>query len=110
MSALGKALEESYRHNKERDQLKLVYQAIKLGLWPWNPGKITAWTEQEFSHRGPKLTFETELLPNLPFVGYPDVLRYDFDMMAFKLAEEAFKFYRYRPATPVDDHIVLGEE
>jgi hypothetical protein len=27
-----------------------------------------------------------------------------------KMGEEAFKFYRYRPALPVDEHIILGEE
>jgi len=98
-----------YSTNHERNLIRWIYRAIELGLAPWNPGKITAYTEQEFARRGPKLTFETELLPNLPFVAYPDTIRYDLDSMALQVAEQAFKFYRYRPAKPVDDHIVLGE-
>ena len=87
-----------------------IYKAIEAGLWPWRPGKITAYTEQNFIRYGPTLTFEVELLRNLPFVAYPDLLRDDPDTAALKVADEAFHFYRNRPALPVDDHIVLGED
>lgn len=108
--SLGNSFKEAYSRNRTDSLLNWIFQSIELGLWPWKPGKITAWTEQDFAQFGPKLTFEVEHFPNLPFVAYPDVIRYDFDVMAYKVANEAFKFYRNRPALPVDDHIVLGEE
>lgn len=108
--SLGEVFQEAYSRTRERSLLKRVYDAIDAGLWPWKPGKITAWTEQELTPRDPKLIFEIDLLPDLPFVAYPDVIRHDFTDVALKLADEAFKFYRNRPALPVDDHIVLGED
>jgi hypothetical protein len=109
---LAKAFEEAYSRRHEATLWNWVYKSIALGLAPWNPGKITAFYDPgpSLSRFGPQVTFEVELLPNLPFVTYPDALRNDPDAMAFKMAEEAFQFYRNRPALPVDDHIVLGEE
>jgi len=101
---------QSYSRGHEANLMGWIYKSIALGMAPWNPGKITAWIDEAYSVQRRKLTFEIELLPNLKFVSYPDYLRYDLDTMAFKIAEEAFKFYRYRPALPVDDHIVLGED
>jgi len=103
---------QSYSRNHEANLMGWIYKSIALGMAPWNPGKITAFYDPgpTLSHFGPKLTFEIELLPKLVFITYPDNLRDDPDAMAFKIAEEAFKFYRNRPALPVDDHVVLGED
>lgn len=109
-------LAESFRYaatrEHEQNLWNWIYKSIALGLAPWNPGKITSYYEPgpTLNRFGPTLIFEIELLPTLKFVAYPDTLRDDPDTMAFKIAQEAFKFYRYRPAVPVDDHIVLGEE
>jgi hypothetical protein len=107
---LAKAFKEAVAQQRTQDALRMVYRGIQLGLWPWSPGKITAYTEPDFASFGYKLTFTNELLPNLPFVTLPDDLRYDPEDLAYKIADEAFHFYRNRPTLPVDDHIVLGEE
>jgi hypothetical protein len=98
----------------ENDHLQWIFQAITLGLAPWNPGKITAYYTDYLAgdHHPffPIVTFETELLPRLPFSAQIDLLTMDHHEALLKVADEAFEFYRYRHILPVDDHIILGSE
>jgi hypothetical protein len=57
------------------------------------------------------VVIETELLPRLPFAYQMDLLGMDDHQNFAKMADEAFQWFRYRPARPVnDDNIILGED
>lgn len=98
----------------EDDHIRWICSAIAAGLAPWKPGKITAYYTDEFAGSleqfNPIVTFETELLPRLPFSAQLDLLHDDHHQALLKVADEAFIWFRYRHAVPVDDHIILGEE
>lgn len=94
----------------ETEATSMVYEAIDEALTPWRSGIVTVYRKDflEFV-AGPKFQIEIELLPDLPFEFVPDFFLDPVEMM-FLIADKAFKFYRNRPALPVDDHIVLGED
>lgn len=106
-------LTKSLANNPDQDYVKLVGQAIDAGLSPWKTGEITVYSTDEFYKHGFTLTFFIERLPRLPFSANLEKRRIVAMNPAeafLDIAQEAFKFYRYRPALPVDDHIILGEE
>jgi hypothetical protein len=98
----------------EDDHMRWICSAIAAGLAPWKPGKITAYYTDElagvFTPFNPIVTFETELLPRLPFSAQIDLLTMDHHQALLKVADEAFVWFRYRHAVSVDDHIILGED
>jgi hypothetical protein len=95
---------------RDADHIRYVLSAIKVALVPWNPGKVTAWVSSSFESFNPVVVIETELLPRLPFAYEMDLLGMDDHQNFAKMADEAFIWFRYRHAIPVDDHIVLGED
>jgi hypothetical protein len=99
---------------EEQDHIQWICEAIAFGLAPWNPGEITTYYSDTYGCEShpfePIVTFETKLLPRLLFSAQIDLLSDDMHQALLKVADQAFEFYRYRPATPVDDHIILGEE
>ena len=109
-----KQIVESTLSQSEQDHVRWICQAIALGLAPWNPGRITAYytdhSAGDFHPFTPVITFETELLPRLPFSTELDLLMMDHHQALLKAADEAFEWFRYRHSLPVDDHIVLGED
>jgi hypothetical protein len=89
----------------------LVFRAIQLGMAPFQTGKIVAYIS---SWKGWERTviFEVGRLPYMPFkITFEAMLdSLDYEQIYADAAEAAFKFYRYRPSLPIEDHIVLGEE
>jgi hypothetical protein len=89
-----------------------VFEAIELGLAPFRAGKIVSYISSWEGWQD-TLCFEVGKLPYLPFKISID--RHQLDLESpqetyLRIAQAAFKFYRYRSATPVDDHIILGED
>lgn len=88
----------------------LIVDGVKKGMAPWDPGRVDVFIHTNL--RSDEILIE----PHGPLSAafrYPidpfDQMRLDPRQLALKVAEAAFKFYRYRPALPVDDHIILGE-
>lgn len=110
---IGVVVDKRYFYDPDPyNVMRIIGEAIEQSIWPWNAGKVVVHQSRDFkmsSGTGIKLRFELNLLPDLPFVTYPNVL-IDPQEMAHEVAQSIFKFYRYRPAVPVDDHIILGEE
>lgn len=104
------ALSNMASWHREENLMNVVYQAIQLGLLPWDPRKITAYRTDQSSFGEVIFWFETDILPEYSFSVKEDIIYKDPEKIALDMAEEAFKFYRYRPALPVEDHIILGEE
>jgi hypothetical protein len=104
----------SFLNQSEQDHMVWICQAIELGLSPWKPGKITAYYTDnmagDFHPFKPIITFETEILPRLPFSTELDLLGMDHHQALLKAADEAFEWFRYRRALPVEDHIIPGED
>lgn len=103
---------DAYRES-ERDAVGLVQHYVKAALWPWSPGGATVSIGPDITSRFDDylIIIETDLLPHYPFQFKYRPERNDGDMdMAHRVGKDAFKFFRYRPALPVDDHIMLGEE
>jgi hypothetical protein len=97
----------------------IVFQAIEQGLAPFRTGKIVAYVSSwggvayvsSWGGWEPTVIFEVDKLPYMPFKFSIDRLdAMDDRQIYLEAAEAAFKFYRYRPALPVDEHIILGEE
>lgn len=89
-----------------------IVEAVNAGLAPWKPGRITLYLQQHIDTFD-RIMVETELLGKLPFIYQLnpfDMISFEPELMAAMVAETAFLFYRNRPALPVDDHIILGEE
>jgi len=103
-------LVESFNRQRDLDLLKIVCDGIALGMWPFKTGNIIAWRTDNLSLEPNKLTFELENFRELPFVARQSLSDLNEYVMTTRMAIEAFRFYRYRPALPVDDHIILGEE
>lgn len=86
----------------------VIADAVSKALWPWTPKKIDLAVVMDMQYD--KLLVEPWGFPMFAYPMDPFYrMRLDPDEMAHKAAQAAFKFYRYRPALPVDDHIVLGE-
>lgn len=103
-------VQPSFQSQEDQDHLWWIGEAIKAALFPWSPGKITFYTSNHESPFLPSLTVETELLPRLPFSMQIDMLAMDEHQAMALFADEAFDWFRYRHAVPVEDHIVLGTE
>jgi hypothetical protein len=100
-----------------KDAMRYLGECVKKALYPWHPGKVTMWLDNEDTFKGGwkrKISLEIELFPIVRYPGH--IFSYKLNPMAEiipdikKMGEEAFKFYRYRPTLPVDEHIILGEE
>lgn len=96
---------------EDQDHLRWIGEAVKLGLSPWDPGKITFYSSNYDGPFNPIITVDTELLPRLPFSAQLDLLSMDEHQAMCKVADEAFEWFRYRHAKPIDNpNIILGEE
>ena len=108
--SLSDSLIEHLNRKKDYYNLQVVFEAIKLGLEPWDPGEMIAY-RTDINRYGFTITFKTRLLPNLPFTANIDAMRYiDIPYLVAEVAERAFLFYRNRPRVEPEDHIILGEE
>lgn len=96
--------EENYRR-----MMQIVYEAVRSGLAPWEPGRIAMYRSDDYLG-DPEIAIRIERFPELTFKATFDQWLIDPTSMVTELAEKAFKFYRYREALPVEDHILLGEE
>jgi hypothetical protein len=105
------SLSESFARNYDDQFLQIIYGAVEKALAPWNPGRITIWRDDWLGihPRDVVLGCDIQILPEVRFLAHVDPLNDPFDI-ADKFASEAFQFYRYRPALPIDDHIILGEQ
>jgi hypothetical protein len=108
MNDLVKAYYDHLRNNRIHDNLGI---AIANGVWPFKVGPSEAYVHEDFE-RGRTLRVIVKGLPDHDFVMSLDLisLTREPDGGLSKIYERVFKHYRYRPALPVDDHIVLGEE
>jgi hypothetical protein len=96
---------------RDQDHLQYVMSAVKVGLAPWDPGRVTAYVSRSDHGFNPVVVIETELLPRLPFAYEMDLLSMDDHQNFAKMADEAFRWFRYRYAVAIDNpNIVLGEE
>jgi hypothetical protein len=100
-----------YQHMRDKDSFENLGRAVVEGIWPFEPGKIDAYIHEDWGS-GRTLRVYVENLPNHDFVMSLDLISLvqEPDGGLFKIYQRVFKHYRYRPALPVDDHIVLGEE
>lgn len=101
----------SMTSQQDQDHLNWIGEAIKFGLFPWDPGKITFYVSYE--HGGmlePCLIAETERLPKLPFAEKLDLLSKDDHQALAEYADKAFEWFRYRYRIEPEDHIILGED
>ena len=88
------------------------YKVIRAAMFPFEPTKVTAWvSEQMFP--GKKLEIEVANLRSWPFATMIDERRLVLEpkeKIISHIYEKIYEHYFNRPMTPVDDHIVLGEE
>lgn len=103
-------IEPKHWPQEDQDHMSYICSAVKVGLAPWDPGKITLYHSNYGGTFEPILTVETELLPRLPFSSQLDLLSMDEHQAMCKYADEAFEWFRYRHQMPVEDHIVLGTD
>lgn len=101
-------LGRSFAQEQDRKLTQILYEALQDGLAPWEPGRVRLYVSEDASGR--VLAIESERFPELVFRSKPDHFLQDPSLMVLSMAEKVFKFYRYRRALPVDDHIILGEE
>lgn len=86
----------------------IVTNHVKEGAKPWDAGVVRILSHSNMN--GDKIIVVTRSLPLFEYKIDPfEAFRLGPEELALQIAEAAFKFYRYRPALPVDDHIVLGE-
>lgn len=96
--------EENYRR-----MMQIVYEAVRCGMAPWEPGRIALYRSDDYLG-DPEIAIRIERFPELIFKTTLNLWLMDPAGMVADVAEKAFKFYRYREALPVEDHIILGEE
>ncbi len=108
MSALARAFVEQY---PELSIMPNLGAAIDAAIFPFKSGKVIAYLSDNWVDRGRTLVVEVEKVPNYHFVMSLDLisLTREPDGGLSKIYERVFKHYRYRPTTPPDDHIVLGD-
>lgn len=112
MSILGDRIIE---RGASEEQIALC-EIVAKGMAPFKTGVISMAIESEpdFLSRVRTLWIEVETLKRFPFrhkfdermmpqAYYPDQYLLD------AVAQPLFDHFRYRPAVPADDHIILGE-
>jgi hypothetical protein len=93
------------------DREDVLGRTVVEAIAPFKPGQIISYIHEDWGE-GRTLRVTVEALPNHDFVMSMDLisLTREPDGGLNKIYKRLFKHYRYRPALPVDDHIVLGEE
>lgn len=88
-------------------------KVIRLAIFPFQPGRVVAFvSENDFTSYGRTIQVTVENLRNHPYKHKVDdrVLVASPGIFSAMFYECLYLYYRNRPATPVDDHIVLGED
>lgn len=95
----------------EKQSFENLGIAVAEGLWPFKPGKIDAFINEDWG-TGRTLRVYVEAVRTHDFVMSLDLLSLtrESDGGLLKIYQRVFHHYRYRPSLPVDDHIVLGED
>ena len=89
-----------------------VYKAVAKAVKPFYPGRITAHQHEMFLGPGPNICIDVQTLPDFRFKytrDRADILTKSPVDLVVDLAQDAYNYFFYRPALPVDDHIILGE-
>lgn len=88
------------------------YDVVKQAIFPFDPGRVTAWSSELRDFTETDLVVEVDVLRGYPFktsLSRRSLIEMNpYDVMR-SFYKDLFNHYRYRPALPVDDHIVLGE-
>lgn len=92
-------------------QTYYVCQVVENSMAPFPAGRISLWREHNPMTSDIKIVVEVEGLKQRYEVGINDVLRLDTEHNILEhIARSLYQQIYFRPAIPVDDHIVLGEE
>lgn len=100
-----------YDHVSSERNFDNLGLAVLEGLKPFKPGKLEAYIHEDWGS-GRTLRVCVDNLPNSDFVMSLDLISLTQapDGGLFQIYQRVFKHYRYRPALPIDDHIILGED
>lgn len=112
MTALGDAFKKAYDSQGDRQLVRAVCRAVEDAIFPFDPGDIQLDTWYNIDYWNHTLRVVVERFPNYDFafvLSGDDMLR-DEHATLNRFYSELFHHYRYRPALPVDDHILLGED
>lgn len=93
------------------DPIQYVGKAIAKANEPFHVGGITAYRTEDLFF-DVVISVEVEKLPRDSFTFRPSrqqLMDVDPKAIAVAIAQEAYNYYFYRSPTPVDDHIILGE-
>lgn len=99
-------------HEQQNQDSRILASGVNAGLWPWNAGQVRIFLNYRIDTMDDELVLETSLLPGLPFthlITRRSAMGTQEELMQ-EVAYAALNFFRYRPALPVDDHIILGED
>jgi hypothetical protein len=102
--------------NREKDpHFSLILEAITLALRPYSTGNFSLWmADDSFDGRDEQtLVIECENFPKWPFAFRINRASFDdccIEKTAWDAADEAYRWFFFRPTLPVDDHIILGED
>lgn len=93
--------------------MDLVTERIKAAIQPYDPGAVTFFVNNHIND-GAVLIVEVERLHWWPFAYAVDrellcQMFHPEDQLRH-IAEEAYRWYKYRPANVIDDHIILGSD
>jgi hypothetical protein len=112
MSALGEAFKDAYSREEDRQLVRAVCRVVEDAIFPFRPGSVQLYTWYNIDYWNHTLKVVVELLPDhvFEFLLEGNELMKDEHAYLNKFYAALFKFYRYRPSLPVEDHIVLGED
>ena len=95
----------------------LILEAVRLALRPYPTGEVTLYMGQEKDFMSfdasRTLIIECENFKRIPFAFEIKRSMLDdccVDKTAWDAADEAYRWFFYRPALSADDHIILGED
>lgn len=93
------------------EPLAIVEKYVDAGLAPWRSKGFTVERSESGSRYWEEFRIRTAVLPRLVCVVAIDGLTFPLreDEAAHYIGTQVFSFYRNRPALPVDDHVILGE-
>lgn len=109
---MNTSLAEAWQDNYSSELILQVSRMVDLAMFPFQVGPIQTYTWYDIDYNRRILKVVAELLPDYVFefpINHRELV-VDPDRLMARLYEELFKFFRYRPSLPVEDHILLGED
>lgn len=100
-----------YSAYEDEKMRKRVAHAIKEGMFPFDSGNFQLYTWYDIDYFRSTLKVVVERLPDHVFeyvIDHAKLVAYP-DSFVDEFVYELFRHFRYRPAIPVEDHILLGE-